>query len=77
MIQEWNHSRTNKLQVNYYYISYYYPYSISKIISQYTPISQLHYIAVVKPSTKEPMIDLDESKEEIEEELEFTTTWGE
>ena len=31
----------------------------------------------MKPSTKEPTINLDESEEEIEEERQFTTTWGE
>ena len=48
-----------------------------KIQCHYTPISQLYYIAVMEPSTKVPIIDLDESEEETEEEREFTTTWGE
>ena len=30
----------------------------------------------MESSTKEPMIDLEESEEETEEEREFKTTWG-
>ena len=30
----------------------------------------------MESSTKEPMIDLEESEEETEEEREFETTWG-
>ena len=74
MIQKLNHIYTHKLQVNYYHIQFYYPYSISKIQCHYTPISQLYYIAVMEPSTKVPIIDLDESEEETEEEREFSTT---
>ena len=64
-------------QVNYYHILYYYSCSVSKIVRHYTPISQLHYIVVIKPSTNETIIDLDETEEETEEEAEFKTTWGE
>ena len=77
MIQKWNHSHTNKLQVNYYFIAYYYSHSIAKIISENTAISQLYYITVMKSSTKEPVINLEEIKEETEGEREFKTTWGE
>ena len=62
---------TNLLNANFY------PYSVNTIISHCTPISQIHYITVIKPSTNEPTINLDESEEETEEETQFTTTWGE
>ena len=39
-------------------------------------MSQLYYITVMKSSTEEPVLNLEESEEETEEEREFKTTWG-